>query len=360
MNFSILQGNALDILSGLSEIISWMGEYVHCVVTSPPYFRKRFYGESDQEIGNEKDVSEYISTIADYFDAIPLHPLGSVWVNLGDKRIGGLSMVPERFALEMIKRKWILLDNVIWAKVVVDNQGKTQGHCMIDPAQGRLNGNGYEYLYRFAKSKKAWTDTCAVRIPRQGVEDIRYLPEDLMKTHTSIEGRNLSNVWRVNMGQSSKKHYAVYPVELCERPIAMTCPLFVDENEKFGSRIVEMEEYDEERSGKRIFGKYTSVNEDGEYNEETSKKKSGRVDSGRTYTPRKPVTKGWTFRGGNPGVVLDPFCGTGTTGEVALKLGRSFIGIDLYQEFVDISIERCNETVKFLKKNNYNPREMVK
>ena len=34
--------------------------------------------------------------------------------------------------------------------------------------------------------------------------------------------------------------------------------------------------------------------------------------------------------GAPPGaLVLDPFCGSGTVGEVALKLGRSFIGIEL-------------------------------
>ncbi len=39
-------------------------------------------------------------------------------------------------------------------------------------------------------------------------------------------------------------------------------------------------------------------------------------------------------------MVLDPFCGTGTTGIAALALGRRFTGIDLSPEFAAIAAER--------------------
>jgi DNA modification methylase len=35
-----------------------------------------------------------------------------------------------------------------------------------------------------------------------------------------------------------------------------------------------------------------------------------------------------------PATVLDPFCGSGTTGAVAVRLGRSFIGIDLSEKYI--------------------------
>jgi site-specific DNA-methyltransferase (adenine-specific) len=41
------------------------------------------------------------------------------------------------------------------------------------------------------------------------------------------------------------------------------------------------------------------------------------------------------------GVVLDPFCGTGTTMLAALRLGRKSIGIDLSQEYLRIAKRRC-------------------
>lgn len=40
------------------------------------------------------------------------------------------------------------------------------------------------------------------------------------------------------------------------------------------------------------------------------------------------------------GICLDPFFGSGTTGLVALQLGRKFIGIELNQDYIDIAMKR--------------------
>jgi len=40
------------------------------------------------------------------------------------------------------------------------------------------------------------------------------------------------------------------------------------------------------------------------------------------------------------GIVLDPFFGSGTTGEVALRLGRKFVGIELNSEYIKIANKR--------------------
>ena len=44
------------------------------------------------------------------------------------------------------------------------------------------------------------------------------------------------------------------------------------------------------------------------------------------------------------GTVLDPFAGSGTTGVVAKKHGRNFIGIELNPEYRDMAIARINAT----------------
>jgi DNA modification methylase len=41
-------------------------------------------------------------------------------------------------------------------------------------------------------------------------------------------------------------------------------------------------------------------------------------------------------------VVLDPFMGSGTTGVAAKEMGRTFIGIDINQEYCDQALERMN------------------
>ena len=48
------------------------------------------------------------------------------------------------------------------------------------------------------------------------------------------------------------------------------------------------------------------------------------------------------------GIVLDTFFGSGTTGEVALKLGRKFLGIELKPEYIEIAERRLNKVGLFL------------
>ena len=42
-------------------------------------------------------------------------------------------------------------------------------------------------------------------------------------------------------------------------------------------------------------------------------------------------------------LVLDPFCGSGTTGVAALRYGRQFIGIDNCEEYLSISEKRLKK-----------------
>jgi DNA modification methylase len=354
-SFRIIQGDATEIVKTLPLI--------HTVVTSPAYFQKRKYGDSKKEMGNETSVEEYVHALVGVFNAIPLHPRGSVWVNLGDTRDpkGGLRMVPARFALAMRDSGWHLIDSVIWAKVVDNSDGTAEGTCMIEPVERRLNGNGWENFYRFVRDPKTcFCDSCAVRLPRENCDVLPYLPKDLMSVVTSVDGRACHNVWRVPMGQTKYKHYAVFPEQLIERPVAMTCPMRVSvDGMTLVERLVEMMEYDEGRGSKRAIGKYTSLG--GGYDGETSKNLTGRVDTGRAYVPRKQETKGWVGIRGQPfvaGTVLDPFCGTGTAGVVSLRMGRSFVGIDLYAEFQAIAAERCQGVFEMMEEHGLDPWEL--
>jgi len=337
---------------------------VNAVVTSPPYWGKRVYGGSGAEVGKEADVDEYIEALTDVFASVRLHPRGSITVNIGDRRNsrGGLLDIPHRFVRAMLSRGFLLADQIIWAKGAVMTDGNSKGGWMPEPASGRLNGNAFEELFRFVRTRKvseAWTDTCAVAIPRGNVEDIRHLPEELMACHTSIEGRSPANVWLVPMGQTKEKHFGVFPATLIERCIAMTCPVWVNGDGSLLERQIEMVPYIEGRGSDRYLGKRSLVrpDADGEMRE-----MCGRNDTGHPYVPRKPVTVGWSEcdPSGRPGVVLDPFCGTGTTGEVAMKLGRSFIGIDLYEDYCEMTRERCEETIRLLKLQRLEPVRLIR
>lgn len=354
--YQIICGDAGEVVPTLPQ--------VHAVVTSPPYWGKRIYGESADEIGREQEVDDYIVDLVGIFTSIPLHPRGSIWVNIGDKcgRGGGLLGISHRFVSAMTGAGFLLADEVIWAKGIVGPDGRTQGGFLTEPARRRLNGNAFEPMYRFVRTRRAsdaWTDVQAVAIPRQNVPDVRYLPEGLMTCHTSVEGRCLPNVWLIPMGQTRAKHFAVYPAALVERCIALGCPLWVNRDGSLVERQVAMVPYIEGRGSKRCMGKSSMVaaNDAGEMRE-----RCGRNDTGHDYVSRKPVTLGWTEcePEGQPGTVLDPFCGTGTTGVAALKLGRSFIGIDLYNEYCDIARGRCEETVRFLNEQGLDPLALMR
>ena len=81
---------------------------------------------------------------------------------------------------------------------------------MIEPAPGRLNGHGWEPFYRFVKNPDlAWSDTCAVRIPRDNCPDAhRYRTINVMQVETMEEGRNCTNVWSVGNSRKGSGHFA--------------------------------------------------------------------------------------------------------------------------------------------------------
>ena len=67
--------------------------------------------------------------------------------------------------------------------------------------------------------------------------------------------------------------------------------------------------------------------------------------SGTMTAPATSTTTGWAptcthEAEPEPGTVLDPFLGSGTTAWVATRLGRKAIGIDLNAEYLDLAVER--------------------
>jgi len=359
------------------------GTQFDCVVTSPPYFHQRMYGDDAREIGRENGkggVDSFVSALVNVFKAIPLRPWASLWVNIGDKRgsEGEQLCIPECFVVAMKNAGFHRMDNVVWAKQVDLPDGKSIGRCMVEPATRRLNGNGWEPFYRFVVDPKgAWSDTCAVQVPRDRerffhkgtVTPVEQNPYSTrMKCATSLEGRKLTNVWYVGNSREGNGHFAAYPKELVERPIVMTCPEWLVEDGgeiKPRVRIVEPTAYSEGPGrGKRAMGQYSLVEsrDEGQLTHEEQKQeerrienlreKSSRLDSARDYLARYPKSRGWTYEDKpvvGAGVVLDPFGGTGTTGEVAILLGRRFLGIDLYPDNCTRMKERCEKAFESLR-----------
>lgn len=46
------------------------------------------------------------------------------------------------------------------------------------------------------------------------------------------------------------------------------------------------------------------------------------------------------------GMILDPFCGSGTTGVVCARLGRRFVGFDISEEYLDLAVRRIQSELQ--------------
>ena len=80
MSVKILEGPCIANLASLDS------ESIQCVVTSPPYFQCRTYGDHTQEIGHESSPDDYIASLMQVLGEIRrvLKDDGVVWVDIGD------------------------------------------------------------------------------------------------------------------------------------------------------------------------------------------------------------------------------------------------------------------------------------
>jgi len=324
------------------------------------------------QLGLEPTFELYIKHLCDIFDEVKrvLRKDGTCWVNLGDtysatrwtnntdsgqpmnnfkdgyrginpEKITGLedknlTLIPFRFAIEMQNRGWILRNVIIWHKPNV----------MPSSVKDRFTVD-FEYLFFFVKSKKYFFETQYEKA-EVGYNDLDFRPisdkdkQNVVSIKTSATGasmnrenkfiqtRNKRAVWKITTKPFKEAHFAVYPKELCETPIKAGCPEFVCnkcgrpregiiEKEYINQRISENEKYS---PSNKMFG--TNVT----------------YGRGKLIIKNKGYISCSCNAGFSGGIVLDPFFGSGTTGLVALKQNKQFIGIELNKEYIEIANKR--------------------
>lgn len=114
-NDEIIAGDSLEILKGMSS------DSVDLVITSPPYFQQRDYGNGNTGIGNENSEKEYLDNLLDiFFESVRVtKPTGAIVYNVGDKYFkGGLLLIPYKFAVRAIESKKVfLINDITWSKL---------------------------------------------------------------------------------------------------------------------------------------------------------------------------------------------------------------------------------------------------
>jgi len=230
---------------------------------------------------------------------------------------------------------WILRNSIVWWKP----------NCIPSSVKDRFTVD-YEMLFFFTKSKKYYFET-QYEPAETNLPIVKKKQIGLSQTHDKDPwgsmgysnggtGRNKRCVWVITTKPYSEAHFATYPEDLCETPIKAGCPEFVCK--KCGKAREKIKEI---------------IKNNPEFNQvkgnDTANIHFGGVrltNNGTTphFEPPTIIDKGYTDCGCNAGweggIVLDPFFGAGTTGLVALKQNKKFIGIELNPEYVTIAKNR--------------------
>lgn len=315
---SLHHGDALDVAKALPA------GGVDCIVTSPPYFGLRDYGEPGQ-YGLEDSPAQYVENMRALFAELRrvLADDGTLWLNLGDSYYSGrgnpgpnaddrkniarrgwvrpvdrpgrewakpkdLLGIPWRVAFALQDDGWTLRNDIIWSKP----------NTMPESVTDRLSGR-HEHVFMLSRSRSYWFDLDAIREPYDGdrapsrrarsghttkpnsirtswpagrpeatppgnTPQTNFGPTGQRNGRFHEKGRNPGDVWEIPTQPFPGAHFATMPPRLAQRCIAAGC---------------------------------------------------------------KPG-----------GTVLDPFSGSGTTGMAAQRLGRKYIGIDLNAEYLELSL----------------------
>jgi uncharacterized protein YbcI len=113
ISYKVLPGDSYSVLTKLTENPDERGKY-RLIVTSPPYYRHRHYGQDPNEIGQEKTDEMFIEKLFNIFTKSRelLTEDGSLWIVIGDtRRKYGKLMIPHRLLERILSgiRKIIFL-----------------------------------------------------------------------------------------------------------------------------------------------------------------------------------------------------------------------------------------------------------
>lgn len=305
-------GDCRELLAQLPE------RCVQTCVTSPPYYGLRDYGH-DGQIGLEKTPDEYIAALVDVFRGVrrALRDDGTLWVNIGDSyasAAGGydatgsagttssavsrktrsavlkyqrrqppdglkpkdLIGIPWMLAFALRADGWYLRQDIVWHKP----------NPMPESVTDRCT-KSHEYIFLLSKSERYYYDSEAIaERALQPIGDARKTGQgklDRLRAAGTDNTNGISPSSRLgtNQGSESRNRRSVWTVAsqpYSEAHFATFPPKLIEPCILAGSRIGD--------------------------------------------------------------IVLDPFFGSGTTGHVAEKHGRKWIGFDINAEYARLQAER--------------------
>jgi DNA modification methylase len=388
VSWEIRQGDALERLREMPD------ESVQTVCTSPPFWGLRDYGTEGQ-LGLEPTPEQYVANLVAVFREVRrvLRSDGTVWLNLGDSycnagssrngegldgsRRGGASGpdgasgykqrdpryslrasgikhkdlvgIPWRVAFALQADGWWLRSDIIWSKP----------NPMPESVTDRPT-RAHEYIFMLTRSARYFWDADAIReeplltgggevvgpdkAARLG-QTTNGLGRSTLRSK-GITGRNRRSVWEIATAPYKDAHFAVFPPKLVEPCIlAGSPPKCCGECGAPWERVTETERPEPavlRPKDPRVHLGHSSkstINQSNWHDDRNPK--------------RETRTLGWRSTCAHDddsghSVVLDPFCGSGTTGVVALRHDRSFIGIELSPAYCELARNRIRDDAPLL------------
>lgn len=317
------------LVGDIHDHVQEIGDHaIDCIVTSPPYHRLRDYGHPDQ-MGHEATIDGWVQELCIVAKewARVLRPDGTLWLNVGDgysdhHREGApkksLLLGPQRLAIALAEDGWIVRNQLIWHKP----------NGLPSSVRDRLSTQ-YEVVLLLARSDRYFFDLDTIRIPatshrrqqrktprrrgarpptypapaqrpaaRQTGDSDRGLAAMKRRGLTSHPlGKSPGDVWSIPTARYTGNHDATFPVELAERCILAGTP----------ERVCTQCRTPWLRAQHLVGGRLLRTGA-----------LEAQCDCGR----------GW-----QPGIVLDPFMGAGTTAIAAERHRRDWLGVELNPDY---------------------------
>lgn len=326
-------GDCLDVLRTMPNAS------IDCCITSPPYWQKREYDSGG--IGLEETPDKFIDNLMLVINEIyrVLKPAGSFWLNIGDSyRNKSLQAIPWKIAIRMIDNGWILRNNIIW--------NKQKGG--LNPQKDRF-GSIFEDVFFFVKNEKYYFDADSVRSqPRKSVKK-----NGAVVSATGVTG--VSYRRKIELSTSLNEKEKRDALEALQTVLArMTAGEISDFR-----MIIRNEQRTTHSDSTALSGRAKELKEKGYYflfynpkgqlptdvweilPEDSQKREIhfAPFPEELCIIPIKTTCP-------DDGIVLDPFCGTGTTMVVAHELNRKSIGIDISESYLSLANKRiCRKSL---------------
>lgn len=301
---------------------------VDLVITSPPYFQQRAYGYS--ETGQEWSVENYVDALLDVFwQCVRItKSRGSIVFNIGDKYINGnLMLVPYRFAIAATQSgKVKLVNDITWVKTnPTPRQFKRRLVNSTEPFFHFVKTNDYYYdINEFQNDEQKKIK----KTPSTSTIGNRYATLITESKLTAREKRNAKSDLHKVVTEVKAGKIAGFRMKIR----GIHSPAFGGQS---GGRQLQID--NKGYTIIRLTGK--SMKRDVLINKVESLKWN---DHPAIY-PEKIIENIVKMLTPKKALIVDPYMGSGTTGVVAKRTSRRYIGIDINPRYCKAAIERINE-----------------